>query len=155
MGPGPLQHTSADANNCCRLSATVLPMPNLTIHNELVRWCAEGDADYTIIETEAIDVAATLNFRPAPVASIGVAATVDLSPGNGFRYRLIVTRLADPTLPGNLLISWPEKHTCVLLNHITGGGLHTPSYVDEKMDVGAQHAHVIAAFTTLLCANLP
>lgn len=94
----------------------------------------------------------------------GIAA-VDLQPGNGTRYIVVLTALDRLSRPaghddsgwyaavdapvafgGDLLVSLPEFHRSTI---VSTGSLHFPDYVDEKMSLGHPHSAVVAVFLTL------
>lgn len=83
----------------------------------------------------------------------GPVAVATFSPGNGYTYKVAVTRLADEAIDswgGSHIVALPEFHRCTLLNFT--GGYHVPGYIAEKMSLGAPHDGVVAAFLTLLDA---
>ncbi len=81
----------------------------------------------------------------------GAIEVVDFSPGNGFRYLMILNRVQHPGLAGELLVALPEFNVCALLDP---HAMHVPTYIEETMHLGAQHSAVIAACTTLLSDHL-
>ena len=80
-------------------------------------------------------------------------SVVDLSPGNGYRYAIVLTLLPEDTvLPGRLMVSLPDFHVCALMDPT---GFHMPHYIAEKMSfTDARHAAFVAVLTTLVSSHL-
>lgn len=91
-----------------------------------------------------LDTIATTN---ATFAAGAAAATVDLEPGDGWRYQYVLTRVSDPTWPGNLAVALPEHRRCMLVHT---PAFCTPEYADEKLDAGRNVAVVTAVLVSLL-----
>lgn len=100
------------------------------------------DAPATLVQAELAAAEAALKV------AVAMQATVIAEPGNGWIIPIIVTAIEDPRFPGNLLISLPESHACLLLNMPS---LHTPGYVSEKLrSVADSIVTFLAVFATLL-----
>lgn len=131
---------------------TTTPLPHT--HRIVGEW-VDPWVDDTTEATARIHAAAESAFLTLDANTDGPrtdgprTATVDLSPGNGHRYLMVVTALGKPAdpFPGDLLVSLPEFNRCALLD---GAGFHVPGYLDDKLGIGPDHAAVIAAFTTML-----
>lgn len=106
----------------------------------------------TTLDTARERIAAAATTAIEPFVANGVA-TVPLSPGNGWTYDMVLTRLRDADenrWGGNLLVSIPVQRVCMVI-HLPV--LLFPSYVTEKLgdssNFTAADGAILAAFLTL------
>lgn len=109
----------------------------------------------------AIGVACHFAGEPRPGDQYSAGrdlAYVDLQPGNGTAYRMLIALLPEgirPSLGYGLVLTFPDFGACLALDPF---GFHVPGYIDEKLDGsrlgGAGGSAIIAAFTTILSAHL-
>lgn len=133
------------------MTTTVTPIS--AVRRAATDWLAQTGS---VPAAELAATVADLTIRAAAAATalrtVGVVHA-DLAPNNGYVYRLTAALIPDAAgWPGSLLIAIPEFHRSLLLD--ANGAFHFPSYIEEKIGLGADHAAFLAAYTSLLSEAL-